>query len=114
MLSKPEQIFGVGLGVVSVVPTTTTTTNNNDHNNNNNTNNTNIIIIIIIIISIAALIAQRLGEGPRRPRRCQHTPNLPNIIPVLQAQEGNIYFTELAERVEYGNYADSKSMGHSQ
>ena len=22
----------------------------------------------------------------------------------LQAQEGNIYFTELAERVEYGNY----------
>ena len=23
----------------------------------------------------------------------------------LQAQEGDIYFTELAERVEYGNYA---------
>ena len=23
----------------------------------------------------------------------------------LQVQEGNIYFTELAERVEYGNYA---------
>ena len=23
----------------------------------------------------------------------------------MQAQEGNIYFTELAERVEYGNYA---------
>ena len=22
----------------------------------------------------------------------------------MQAQEGNIYFTELAERVEYGNY----------
>ena len=24
---------------------------------------------------------------------------------VLQAQKGNTYFTELAERVEYGNYA---------
>ena len=24
----------------------------------------------------------------------------------MQAQEGNIYFTELAERVEYGNYED--------
>ena len=27
---------------------------------------------------------------------------------VLQAQEGNIYFTELAERVEYGNYPCGK------
>ena len=26
----------------------------------------------------------------------------------LQAQEGTIYFTELAERVEYGNYDDPK------
>ena len=29
----------------------------------------------------------------------------------LQAQEGNIYFTELAERVEYGKYVfDSSSL----
>ena len=27
----------------------------------------------------------------------------------LQAQEGNIYFTELAERVEYGNYAGPRA-----
>ena len=26
------------------------------------------------------------------------------FLAVLQAQEGTIYFTELAERVEYGNY----------
>ena len=29
-----------------------------------------------------------------------------NVWLCLQAQEGNMYFTELAERVEYGNYVD--------
>ena len=28
------------------------------------------------------------------------------FLAVLQAQKGNTYFTELAERVEYGNYAN--------
>ena len=29
----------------------------------------------------------------------------------LQAQEGNIHFTELAERVEYGNYDNNNIIG---
>ena len=30
-------------------------------------------------------------------------------LAVLQAQEGNIYLTELAGRVEYGNYANTNN-----
>ena len=45
---------------------------------------------------------------------CYHTCHIlpPSEIPwrlflaVLQAQKGNTYFTELAERVEYGNYEE--------
>ena len=54
------------------------------------------------------------GKGyPRGHRRsCGHTCHIlpPSEIDlglclaVLQAQKGNIYFTELAERVEYGKY----------
>ena len=39
--------------------------------------------------------------------RCTWTPPTPILRQsfwIRQAQEGNIYFTELAERVEYGNY----------
>ena len=57
----------------------------------------------------------RVPEGYReseRPLRKRHTCHIlpPSEIDlrclglILQAQEGNIYFTELAERVEYGNY----------
>ena len=33
------------------------------------------------------------------------------FLVVLQAQKGNIYFTELAERVEYGNYEKGMGIG---
>ena len=49
-----------------------------------------------------------IGSASRVSPPCHILP--PSEIPwrlflaVLQAQKGNTYFTELAERVEYGNY----------
>ena len=53
--------------------------------------------------------------APTFYRRVHHTRHIlpPSEIDlelcwaVLQAQEGNTYFTELAERAEYGNYVHS-------
>ena len=65
--------------------TNTTTTNNNDNNNiNSNTNNSHTSILAIFYPPLKWILG------------C--------VWLCLQAQEGNSYFTELAERVEYGNY----------
>ena len=53
-------------------------------------------IIIVIVIS-----------SPYLPYSTPSEIGLGLFSLFLQAQEGNIYFTELAERVEYGNYVIS-------
>ena len=48
------------------------------------------------------------AKGGSLPHTCHILPpsaiDLGLCLAVLQAQEGNIYFTESAGRVEYGNY----------
>ena len=61
--------------------------NKHKHNNNNNNNNN---ISIIRIHTCHILPPSEIDLGLR--------------LAAFAAREGNIYFTELAERVEYGNY----------
>ena len=57
-----------------------------------------LITIIIIIIIISGLAATPPVPGDRLIHAVR------SISVILQTWKGNSYFTELAERVEYGNY----------
>ena len=66
-----------------------------------------IYIYIYIIINIIIIIIIIIIDG--RTRYLPYSTPLRNRFGAvcwlfLQAEEGNLYFTELAERVEYGNY----------
>ena len=80
-----------------------------------------IYIYICIFMGACQALGRAVDEAPRaRPQvvrlaepsnnfhTCHILPpseiDLGLCLAVLQAQEGNICFTELAERVEYGNY----------
>ena len=73
---------------------------------------------ILCRCKVAKSIAEMCGDGKSTKKTALTTINI-TILAIfypplksiwgcvwlfLQAQEGNIYFTELAERVEYGNY----------
>ena len=62
-----------------------------------------IIIIIELITIIIIIIISGLAATPPVPGdRLIHA--VRSISVILQTWKGNSYFTELAERVEYGNY----------
>ena len=71
-------------------------TNYQYYNINDNNNNTQYNIINDEQINNSITIT---GQRPQ-----DHGPHSCGGLSLANARKGNIYFTELAERVEYGNY----------
>ena len=70
-------------------------------------------LLVLSTITIKYYLAPKLASTLRGRRRIILAIFYPPLKWIcgcvwlfLQAREGNIYFTELAERVEYGNYED--------